>query len=218
VSETIHIPCDGFEVSATLHGAGATTVILAPGAGGSRQTPALLRLAESLVASGRRVLLHNFRYRDLGRRIPDPGPLLEATAAAVACFARERLGARRLVMGGRSMGGRIASQAVARGTQADALVFLAYPLHPPGKPETLRDRHLPQISVPMLFVSGTRDAFARWDLLQTLLERLGPLATLHAIEGGDHSFVVKRGEAQTSAQAEAALTAAVLGFLDRLEL
>ena len=102
------------------------------------------------------------------------------------------MGASRVVLGGRSMGGRIASQIVAGGTAADGLVFLGYPLHPPGKPEALRDRHLPQIDAPMLFVQGTRDAFARPDLLAAVLEKLGPKAWVHRVEDGDHSFAVRK--------------------------
>ena len=145
---------------------------------------------------------------------PDPPDVLEATTRAVGEFALSELGARRLVHGGRSMGGRIASQTVAKGAPCDGLVFLAYPLHPPGKPDVLRDRHLPSVSAPMLFVQGTRDDFARWDLLTAVLERLGPRATLHAVEGGDHSFKVLKKSGRTPAAVEGEVHRAVLSWLD----
>jgi predicted alpha/beta-hydrolase family hydrolase len=129
-------------------------------------------------------------------------------------FARGELGARKLVHGGRSMGGRIASQAVAKGAPCDALVFLAYPLHPPGRPEQLRDRHLPEVAAPMLFVQGTRDDFARWDLLTAVLGRLGARATRHAVEGGDHSFKVLKKSGRTQSAVDAEVHQAVLSWLD----
>ncbi len=135
--------------------------------------------ADALAGTGRRVVLYNFLYSERRQRRPDPPAVLEATTRAVAEHARDAFGADHLVQGGRSMGGRIASQVVATGAPADALVFLAYPLHPPGQPDRLRDRHLPDITVPMLFVQGTRDAFARPDLLDAVIARLGSRARLH---------------------------------------
>jgi predicted alpha/beta-hydrolase family hydrolase len=204
---------DGASVSASLHGAGTTCVALGHGAGGTRRTPFLLRLAESLAASGRRALLFNFPYSEARRRIPDPKARLEATVAAVAQLARAS-GAARLVLGGKSMGGRIASQAVAQGLAADGLVFLGYPLHPPGKPETLRDAHLPGIAAPMLFVQGTRDAFARWDLLEATLARLGERATLLKLEQGDHSFKVPKRTGLVAADVERLVFEGVAAWLD----
>jgi predicted alpha/beta-hydrolase family hydrolase len=112
------------------------------------------------------------------------------------------------------MGGRIGSQVVAAGAPGDALILLGYPLHPPGKPGQLRDRHLPQIAVPMLFVQGTRDAFARPDLLDAVLARLGEKATLHRIEGGDHSFGVLKRSGRTAAEVEAEGKGVLLSWLD----
>jgi predicted alpha/beta-hydrolase family hydrolase len=205
------------EVSASVHGAGATTVVLGPGAGGSRETPFLLRMAEGLTATGRTVILYNFPYTEAGRRFPDPAPLLEATVAAVADAARRR-GARHLVLGGKSMGGRIASQAVAKGLAADALIFLGYPLHPPGKEAQLRDQHLPRVLAPMLFLQGTRDEFARWDLIETLAGRLAPRARLVRIEGADHGYKGVRGAGLKAAEVEARLVAEVDSFLGSLGL
>jgi predicted alpha/beta-hydrolase family hydrolase len=189
-------------------------VALGPGAGSTRQQPALLALAEALAASGRRAVLFNFPYSEAGRRRPDPPAILEAAVRVVAEHARGALGARRLVLGGRSMGGRIASQAVAAGLPADALVFLAYPLHPPGRPEQLRDRHLPQVEAPMLFVQGTRDDFARADLLEAVLARLGARATLHRVLDGDHSFGVLKRSGRTAAEVREEIHGVVLRWLD----
>jgi predicted alpha/beta-hydrolase family hydrolase len=211
--DTIEIPTGQGAVSASVHGEGKTVLALGHGAGGDRRTGILLRLANALAAGGRRVVLHNFPYTEARRRVPDKPAVLEATVSAVAGHARAALGASRLVLGGKSMGGRIASQAVAAGLPVDALVFLGYPLHPPGRFDTLRDRHLPAIIAPMLFVQGTRDAFARPDLLASVLGGLGDRATLHSIENGDHSFAVPRRMGRAPAQIESEVAAAIASWL-----
>ena len=129
-----------------------------------------------------------------GRRAPDRAPVLIEAYRAAFAEAQERADGLPVLAGGRSMGGRMASMAVAEGMPAEGLVFLAYPLHPPGRPEKIRDAHLDAIAVPMLFVQGTRDPFAQPDLLAGVLERLGSRAELVAIEGGDHGFKVAGGE------------------------
>jgi predicted alpha/beta-hydrolase family hydrolase len=211
------IPVDvhGARVTASLFGEPplGTVVVLGHGAGGDRRTPFLVRLATLLAEGGRGAALYNFPYTERGGKRADPPALLEATTQAVHAAVREAFGARKLVAGGKSMGGRIASQAVAKGAPADGLVFLGYPLHPPGKPEQLRDAHLPALAVPMLFVEGTRDAFARWDLLTALLERLGPRATLHRIEEGNHSFAVPKRTGLTNAAVEREIQITVAAWL-----
>jgi len=209
----IRIPVGDVSITASVRGAGRTIVALGHGAGGDRKTPFLTRVAEALASSGRGVVLYNFPYTDARRRAPDPPDVLEATARAVADHARASLGGRKVVLGGKSMGGRIASQAVAKGAAADGLLFLGYPLHPPGRPETLRDRHLPAVRVPMLFVQGTRDSFARWDLLEALVARLDRTATLHPVEEADHSFRVPKRTGRTAADVEAEIVQAALGWL-----
>jgi hypothetical protein len=209
----VEIQAGGSRTSASVHGEGGTVVALGHGAGSDRRQPALVRLAEAIASSGRCALVFNFPYREAGRRLPHRGEVLEATVGAVAAVARGDLAAERLVLGGRSMGGRIASQAVAGGLDADGLVFLAYPLHPPGRPERLRDRHLSGVRCPMLFVQGTRDAFARWDLLTALLARLAPRATLATVPEGDHGFAVPRRAGGRPEDVEAATHAAVLDWL-----
>jgi uncharacterized protein len=211
--DTIEIPTEHGPVSASVHGEGKTLLALGHGAGGDRRTGLLVRLAKTLAEGGRRVVLHNFPYTEARRRVPDKPAVLEATVSAVAAHARAALGASRLVLGGKSMGGRIASQAVAAGLPVDALVFLGYPLHPPGRFDTLRDRHLPAIIAPMLFVQGTRDAFARPDLLASVLGGLGDRATLHSIEDGDHSFAVPRRTGRAPAQIESEVASAITSWL-----
>jgi predicted alpha/beta-hydrolase family hydrolase len=137
-------------------------------------------------------------------------------AAWQAAFARaaERWPAMPLFAGGRSMGGRIASMAAAEGMPAAGLVFLAYPLHPPGRPEKLRDAHLYGLSQPMLFVQGTRDAFAQPALLAAVLERLGDRAQLISIEGADHGFR-RAGGPRDAATLGAELASPAARFIER---
>ncbi len=205
----------GIEASAALFGAGATAVVLGHGAGGDRTTPMLVALAEALAASGRAALLYNFPYAEKGSGRPDPPSVLESTARAAAVLAGKESGAGRIVHGGRSMGGRIASQIVAQGAPAAGLAFLAYPLHPPGRPERLRDAHLARITVPMLFVQGTRDAFAREDLLSRMVDSLAPRAELVRIAEADHSFRVLKRSGRGPEDVLAEVRRALLGWLDR---
>ena len=190
-------------VSASLHGGGATCLVLGHGAGGNRRAPFLVRFAEAIAASGRSAILYNFPYTEQRRKVPDAPKVLEDTVMAVARAARERAG--RVVLGGKSMGGRIASQAVAQGLACEGLVFLGYSLHPPGQPERLRDKHLPQIAAPLLFLQGTRDAFARWDLIQSVVAGLGERASLVRIDQADHSFAVPKQAGLTATGVEARL-------------
>jgi predicted alpha/beta-hydrolase family hydrolase len=212
--EEVSIPVGESEVTASVHGAGDTVLVLGHGAGGTRRQPVLTRLADALAATGRAVVLYNFPYSEKRRKVPDAPAVLESAARAVFAHARRSLSPRRLVVGGKSMGGRIASQVVAQGEPADGLVFLGYPLHPPGKPDVLRDRHLPAITAPMLFIQGTRDAFARPDLLAAVLARLGDRAVLHPIEGGDHSFAVPKAAGRPAAAVEAEVAAAAVEWLN----
>jgi hypothetical protein len=208
----------GVAASASLHGEGTTVVVLGHGAGGNRRNPMLVALAEALAEAGRAALLYNFPYAEARSRRPDPPAVLEATTRAAAALALEATGARRIVHGGRSMGGRIASQVVAAGERADALAFLGYPLHPPGQFEKRREAHLPRIEAPMLFVQGTRDAFARADLLDALMSRLGSRAELQRVEHADHSFGVLKRSGRTPADVRAEVRSALLSWLDRLGL
>ncbi len=205
----------GAAATASLHGEGQTIVVLGHGAGGNRKNAMLVGLADALAESGRAALLYNFPYAEARARRPDPPAVLEAATRAAAALAREASGARRVVHGGRSMGGRIASQVVAQGEPADGLVFLGYPLHPPGQFEKRREAHLPQIAAPMLFLQGTRDAFARADLLDALMARLGATGELHRVEHADHSFGVLKRSGRTPADVLEEVRSALLGWLER---
>lgn len=198
------------QVSAVWHRPvrGETYLVLAHGAGGNLHTPGLADLAEILCRREIGVVRFNFPYAEAKRKVPDPQPVLETCYQTVAEHVRTQAG--RLFLGGRSMGGRIASHIVAKGAAADGLVFLSYPLHPPGQPERLRTRHLPKITVPMLFVQGSKDTFARPDLLQAALATL-PRATLHVVDGADHGLKVKGRTSDSVTQEVADIVAAWIG-------
>ncbi len=184
-------------------------VILAHGAGGTMQTPQLREVAAGLVDNGIAAVRFNFLYTERNKKAPDRAPVLEACYRAVAESVAKR--ADRIFVGGRSMGGRIGSHIVAQGFPADGLVFLAYPLHPPGIPEKIRDAHLYDIAAPMLFLQGTRDPFAQPELLEATVARAKD-ATLHWIEGGDHSHKVP---GRKPADVTAELIGTIVGFVNR---
>src|SRR2546426_11016546 len=187
--ETAAVTWEDQRVSAVWHhpARGRTYLVLGHGAGGTMFTPELVKFSEALAGRGIGAVRFNFPYAEARRRAPDRQPVLEACYRAVAEQAARS--ADRLLVGGRSMGGPIASHLVAAGFAAAGLVFLSYPLHPPGQPARLRDKHLYTITMPMLFLQGTRDAFARPQLLQRTLARL-PTATLHRVENADHGLRV----------------------------
>ena len=168
--------------------------VIAHGAGAPMTHPFMEGAAAGLVAGGVSVLRFNFPFMEEGRRRPDPPPVLLRTwRAAIDALERRRAGLP-MILGGKSLGGRIASMAAARdgaACPASALVFFGYPLHPAGQTDRLRDAHLPDIRVPMLFIQGTRDALARFDLVQALIRRLEPLARLHVVPDADHAFHVR---------------------------
>jgi uncharacterized protein len=171
-------------------------LVLAPGAGANHDHPFMVTFSRALSARGLSVVTFNFPYMEQGRRVPDPTEVLEACWHAALRAVRERAGAgARLFAGGKSMGGRIASQAAARGGSSSGLcglVFLGYPLHPPGRPEQRRTAHWPDVRLPALFIQGARDAFATPDELRADLSRFGGKATVFIVDGGDHSFRVPR--------------------------
>jgi predicted alpha/beta-hydrolase family hydrolase len=174
-----------------------TTIILGHGAGAPQTHPFMLLFAAGLAERGFDVLTFNFLYMEQGRGAPDPKAKLEAcyTAVIVAAQKHKSLKGNRVVIGGKSMGGRIASQVAAQPELADeiaALVFLGYPLHPPGRPDKLRDAHLPDIKAPMLFIQGERDAFGSADELRATIKQHRLNATLHIVAGGDHSLKVPK--------------------------
>jgi predicted alpha/beta-hydrolase family hydrolase len=165
-------------------------LVLTPGASAGRDQPALVAIDDALSPEGVAVERVDFPYRLAGRRAPDkPAVLLAAVAEASGRLAA-RAGCEQgaVALGGRSMGGRMCSMAVAEGLDAAALVLVSYPLHPPGRPDRLRVDHFPQIGVPCLFVSGTRDAFGSPDELSTAVAAIPGPVTLELVSGGDHGL------------------------------
>jgi predicted alpha/beta-hydrolase family hydrolase len=167
------------------------TLVIAHGAGAGLDHPFMVGFARAMNDERIATLRFNFPYIESGRRAPDPAPFLQEAWRAAFATASGRAKGEPVWAGGKSLGGRIASMAVADGMPAAGLVFLGYPLHPPGKPERIRDEHLYRIDVPMIFVEGTRDVFATPELLAGVIAKVGDRATLVSIEGGDHSFNVK---------------------------
>lgn len=167
------------------------TLILGHGAGGNQLSGFMKLYASALAERGLDVLTFNFQYSEKGKGVPDPGPKLESCYRAIieSASRHKKLNSNKLFIGGKSMGGRIASQVAAQDSSGLAgLVFLGYPLHPPGRPDKMRDAHLKDVKVPMLFVQGSRDAFGSPEELRAVIQRLHLNATLHLIESGDHSF------------------------------
>ncbi|MEW6154423.1 MAG: alpha/beta family hydrolase [Actinomycetota bacterium] len=172
-------------------------VLLAPGASAGRDQPALVAMEAAL--DGAPVERMDFPYRREGRKAPDRSPVLVAAvrAEAAALAARTGLAPDRLVLGGRSMGGRMCSMAVAEGLDAMALVLVSYPLHPPGRPDKLRTEHFGALAVPCLFVSGTRDAFGSPAELEAATAAIAGPVTHVWVEGGDHGL--RRRDAEVAA-------------------
>lgn len=164
----------------------AFEVLLAPGAGGDRNQPGLVALDQALGRAGGTVVRMDFPYRLAGRRAPDRPPvLLAAIGAQVETFSGP---ADRRFLGGRSMGGRMCSTAVADGEVAAGLILVSYPLHPPGRPERLRIDHFARLSCPCLFVSGTKDPFGTPDELETASAAIPGAVTHHWIDGKGHDL------------------------------
>ncbi len=225
--EPLTIPLEtGEPVGALVHGAAPggpdATLILAHGAGAPQTHPFMTGFARGLAIRGIEIVTFNFPYMERGRRVPDPASRLEGCYRAVIGVVRDRPEGtgRRLFVGGKSMGGRIASQTVAGDAQAgrptvDGLVFLGYPLHPPGRRDKLRAAHLPSITVPMLFVQGSRDAFGTPDELRPVLTDCAH-ADLHVVEGGDHSFRVRGKDAPSAEEVHTGLQDAIADWIKRL--
>jgi len=173
--------------------------VCAPGAGGHKNDRAMLGIAEALGARGIEVVRFNFPYRERGSRRPDPMPSLRAAFDAAVAGARADFPHHKLIIGGRSMGGRVASMMAADGFACDGLLLFAYPLHPAGQPDKLRDAHLPRIKVPVLCFNGTRDKLCRRDLMERALESVTTDWQMEWLEAADHSL---KGEALMNQMAD----------------
>jgi len=173
--------------------------VMAHGAGGNMSDRAMLAAANTLRGRGLGVVRFNFLYKERGSGRPDQMPKLMSTVEAVVDRVRAELAPRRVVIGGRSMGGRAASMLAADGFAADGLLLLAYPLHPPGKPQQLRDAHLPRITMPVLCFNGTRDEFCTPELMERVLKTVTAPWEMHWLDGADHSFHVLKSSGRNDA-------------------
>jgi uncharacterized protein len=182
--DTKHYPAGGTELLVLAHGAGA-----------GHQHPFMVAFGRALSARGIDVVTFNFAYMQQKRKAPDRAPVLEATFRGVIERVRANDSVRqaRLFIGGKSMGGRMATHLAAQGVDGLAgVIALGYPLHPPGKPEQPRSAHLPDVAVPVLVVQGERDNFGTPAELRPVIATMRAPVTLHAVAGGDHSLSVSR--------------------------
>lgn len=222
VAEPVRIPVVGTAVEVSglwLRPAVAKALyVFAHGAGAGMSHSFMNEVACRLSRAGIASLRYQFPYMEAGRRRPDPPPLLESTVRSAADFGLERVGGLPTFAGGKSMGGRMTSRAAADGglPGVTGLMFLGFPLHAPGKPGAERADHLARVALPLLFVQGTRDAFARLDLLRSVCEKLGPRATLHLVEGGDHSFKVLKRSGKSQDDVLDELIQAISGWIGQV--
>jgi len=181
--------------------------VLAHGAGAGMNHPFMVSISAALAARDTATLRYQFPYVERGSKRPDPAPLCHATVRAATHIASELGPDLPLFAGGKSFGGRMTSQAQADSPLAGVrgLAFLGFPLHPPGRPSDTRATHLRQVSIPMLFLQGTRDDLADLSLLRAVIDQLGPTASLQLIQGADHSYHVLRSAGVTDAEVRATL-------------
>ena len=217
VSPSEHVTALAYR--AAPRGYAGVTLILAHGAGANQASSFMVRFATSLAARGLDTVTFNFVYTEQRRRLPDRNDKLEHCYRTVIEAVRggkfhDDARRRKLVIGGKSMGGRIASQVAAAGQEGIAgLVFLGYPLHPPGRPDKLRSKHLPDIRAPMLFVQGSRDAFGTPEELRPVIRGLKAPADLCVIEGGDHSWKVPKSAGRSQVEVFDVALDAIEGWL-----
>ncbi|MBI1756638.1 MAG: alpha/beta fold hydrolase [Fimbriimonas ginsengisoli] len=192
---------------------GRTVVILAHGAGSHMEQKTIGWLSGLVRKAGARVVRFNFLYRAQGRSMPDRMPVLIETYRAVIGSVRERLAPESLIIGGHSMGGRVASMVEAQGQTADGLLLFGYPLHPPGQPEKLRDAHLGAIKTPTLQLNGTQDALCTKEIMDRIVSTLDPgMWQLCWIAGADHSYAVKKSSGRRREDVESDISAALQGW------
>jgi uncharacterized protein len=219
---TVRLETGATTTALVYEGKGVATLILGHGAGAGQRSTFMVDFAHALSARGLDLVTFNFLYTEQRRRIPDRGPALEACYRAVIEAVRAQLESARqwLFIGGKSMGGRIATQVAAGdpGLALAGLVLLGYPLHPPGKPAERRDKHLPAVARPMLFVQGSRDAFGTPSELAPIVARLQPTPTLHVVDQGDHSFKLSRKDPVAQAAVYAAVQQAIVDWISGARL
>ena len=191
--------------------------VCAHGAGGNIADRSTLASANALRKQGFGVVRFNFLYKEKGKGAPDAMPKLLNTFSAVVAHVRTELGQPRpLIIGGRSMGGRAASVLASEGFDADGLLLLAYPLHPPGQPEKLRDAHLPSITMPVLAFSGTRDPFVTPEIMTRVLTTVKASWDMQWVDGADHSFHVLKSSGSTDADVMARISAQSRAWVEQL--
>ena len=193
--------------------------VFAHGAGAGMQHPSMTSVAEDLSKQGIATLRYQFPYMERGSRRPDPPALCHATVRAAVGQAAQAASGLPLVAGGRSFGGRMTSQAQALAPLPNVagLAFLAFPLHPAGRPSQERAEHLAEVEIPMLFLQGTRDELATLDLLQPVVQSLGARATLRLLQDADHSFHVRASSGRRDPDVRQELVLALVDWIDRLD-
>jgi predicted alpha/beta-hydrolase family hydrolase len=191
-----------------------TLYVLAHGAGAGMRHPFLEGVAQSLARTGVATFRYQFPYVERGKKRPDTPRVAHAAVRAAVAAAIEAVPELPVIAGGKSFGGRMTSSAQAEVSLPGVrgLAFLGFPLHPPGKPGVERAAHLRDVRLPMLFLQGTRDPFARLDLLRPVVAELADRATLHVVEGGDHSFKVPRRSGRTEDEVRGELTRAIAAW------
>jgi predicted alpha/beta-hydrolase family hydrolase len=191
--------------------------VCAHGAGGNMDDRAMQQTAKALRSRGFGVVRFNFLYREKGSGRPDPMPRLKDCVTAVVARTRQEVQPKTLLIGGRSMGGRAASMLAAEGFECDGLFLLAYPLHSPGKPDQLRDAHLPEIKVPVICFNGTRDPFCTPSLMEEVLKRVKTKWVMRWVDGADHSFHVPKSSGRTDAEVMMEIANAAEAWTARLK-
>ncbi|HJP86585.1 MAG TPA: alpha/beta family hydrolase [Gemmatimonadaceae bacterium] len=194
-----------------------TVFVFAHGAGGNLNDRGVASTARALQERGISTVRFNFLYKEKKSSRPDPMPKLKDTITAVVARTREEISPVRLIIGGRSMGGRAASMLAADGFECAGLLLLAYPLHPPGKPDQLRDAHLPSIKVPVICFNGTRDPFCMPSLMEGVLTRVETKWEMHWVEGADHSFHVLKSSGKTDGQVLSEMADQIKQWVERLK-
>jgi predicted alpha/beta-hydrolase family hydrolase len=195
----------------------AGVFVCAHGAGGNINDRSVMSTANALRARGFGVARFNFLYKERKSGRPDPMPKLKDCYSAVVEKVRAEVAPKTLIIGGRSMGGRAASMLASDGFECDGLLLLAYPLHPPGKPDQLRDAHLPAIKVPVICFSGTRDPFCTPSLMEGVLKQLGDNWEMHWVDSADHSFHVPKSSGKSDTDVMKEIAEQARSWLERLK-